>query len=213
MSPLISSIIAALLTVIVLSRIFGDSPLFRATQYLFVGVSLGYVFVVLYYQVLLPGTERILQATTGGNIGEALIQAMPFLLLLLLIPRIAGPLRLSWLANFPLGLIFGVGVGLSLSGALIGTIVPQVLATVAFPVSGVAAIAGAAILLLGVIFVLNSFFFTSDPSTPTGRLIENTGKIGRWLLIFTFGFFLAGALVTYLTALNERFNFVVSLFR
>lgn len=213
MTPLVSSIIAALLTAIVLSRIFGDTPLFRAAQYLFVGVSLGYVFVVLYYQVLLPGMGRVLQAAAQGNIAASVVQAMPFLLLLLLLPRIAGPLRLSWLANFPLGLIFGVGVGLSLAGALIGTIVPQMLATVSIEVGSIALIAGSAILLLGVIFALNSFFFTSDPATPTGRLITSTGKIGRWLLIFAFGFFLAGALVTYLTALNERFNFLVSLFR
>lgn len=103
MDPLISGGIAALLTLIVLSRIFGDSPIFRAAQYLFVGVSLGYVFVVLYHQVLLPNTERMLRSIVRGDLATALVQAVPFLLLLLLIPRIAGPLRLSWLANFPLG--------------------------------------------------------------------------------------------------------------
>ncbi len=213
MTPLVSSIIAALLTTIVLSRIFGDTPLFRAAQYLFVGVSLGYVFVVLYYQVLLPSMGRLLQPAVQGNLAGSVVQAVPFMLLLLLLPRIAGPLRLSWLANFPLGLIFGVGVGLSLTGALIGTIMPQVLATISFEVGSIALIAGSAILLLGVIFALNSFFFTSDPTTPAGRLITSTGRVGRWILLFAFGFFLAGALVTYLTALNERFNFLVSLFR
>ncbi len=213
MDPLISGGIAALLTLIVLSRIFGDSPIFRAAQYLFVGVSLGYVFVVLYYQALLPNTERMLLSIVRGDLPAALIQAVPFILMLLLIPRIAGPLRLSWLANFPLGLIFGVGVGLSLVGALIGTIIPQVLATITVPAGNLAALIGAVVLLIGMIFTLNAFFFTTTDDSSSGRFIRASGRIGRGILLITFGFFLAGALVTYLTALNERFNFLVGFFR
>lgn len=213
MDPLISGGIAALLTLIVLSRIFGDSPIFRAAQYLFVGVSLGYVFVVLYHQVLLPNTERMLSSIVRGDLTTALAQAVPFMLLLLLIPRIAGPLRLSWLANFPLGLIFGVGVGLSLVGALIGTIIPQVLATITVPAGDLADLIGAIVLLIGIIVTLNAFFFTTTDDSSSGRFIRASGRIGRGILLITFGFFLAGALVTYLTALNERFNFLVSLFR
>ncbi len=213
MDPLISGGIAALLTLIVLSRIFGDSPIFRAAQYLFVGVSLGYVFVVLYHQALLPSTERMLLSIVRGDLPAALIQAVPFILMLLLIPRIAGPLRLSWLANFPLGLIFGVGVGLSLVGALIGTIIPQVLATITVPAGNLAALIGAVVLLIGMIFTLNAFFFTTTDDSSSGRFIRASGRIGRGILLITFGFFLAGALVTYLTALNERFNFLVGFFR
>jgi hypothetical protein len=213
MDPLISGGIAALLTLIVLSRIFGDSPIFRAAQYLFVGVSLGYVFVVLYYQALLPNTERMLLSIVRGDLPAALIQAVPFILMLLLIPRIAGPLRLSWLANFPLGLIFGVGVGLSLVGALIGTIIPQVLATITVPAGDLAALIGAIVLLIGIIVTLNAFFFTTTDDSSSGRFIRASGRIGRGILLITFGFFLAGALVTYLTALNERFNFLVGFFR
>ncbi len=213
MDPLISGGIAALLTLIVLSRIFGDSPIFRAAQYLFVGVSLGYVFVVLYYQALLPNTERMLLSIVRGDLPAALIQAVPFILMLLLIPRIAGPLRLSWLANFPLGLIFGVGVGLSLVGALIGTIIPQVLATITVPAGNLAALIGAIVLLIGIIVTLNAFFFTTTDDSSSGRFIRASGRIGRGILLITFGFFLAGALVTYLTALNERFNFLVGFFR
>jgi hypothetical protein len=42
----IVNIVAAVLTLMVLSRIAGDNPLFRIAQYLFVGVSLGLAFVV-----------------------------------------------------------------------------------------------------------------------------------------------------------------------
>lgn len=213
MGETVSSVIAGILTLCVLSRIFGDNAVFRATQYLFVGVSLGYGFVVLYHQVLVPAGRTSLTGLMQGDIGTAFLAAVPFLGLLLLLPRILGPAGLSWVANFPLGIIFGIGVALSLIGALVGTLVPQILATTA-PVGGsVFDLVGSVLLLVGVIITLSYFFFTLQQQTPAGRLLLRGAQAGRWLLMVTFGFFLAGALVTYLTALNERLNSLVGLVR
>ncbi len=56
--------IAIVVTIMVLSRIFGNNPVFRVAQYLFVGISLGLAFVVAYHQVLRPLTRP---ATDGRN--------------------------------------------------------------------------------------------------------------------------------------------------
>ena len=80
----IIDVIAAILTIMVLSRIVGDNPLFRVAQYLFVGVSLGLVFVVAYHQVLRPA----IGALVAGGGDNSTFYGIPLLLGLLMLPRI-----------------------------------------------------------------------------------------------------------------------------
>ena len=54
MTQAVIDIIAIVVTIMVLSRIVGNNPVFRVAQYLFVGISLGLAFVVAYHQVLRP---------------------------------------------------------------------------------------------------------------------------------------------------------------
>jgi len=51
---LITAIIAFLITLMILSYLIGDNPLFRVAVYIFVGVSAGYVAAVAIRQVLWP---------------------------------------------------------------------------------------------------------------------------------------------------------------
>lgn len=205
---LFMDLVAVILTLMVLSRIIGDNPMFRATQYLFIGVSLGYAFVVVYHQVLRPALGQIV-----GNLstpGVSVYHAVPLLFGLLLLPRIIGRQRLSWLANIPLGLIFGVGAALALSGAMVGTLIPQVSDTVNISLSGSPEkIAGTIVLALVVLVVLSYFYFTIPARSGLMRVSRVSANMGRWVLMVTFGFFLAGALLTYLTALSDRLQFLV----
>lgn len=205
----IINVVAALLTLIVLSRIVGDNPLFRVAQYLFVGTSLGLAFVVAYHQVLRPAVL----ALSGGSASALWLYGVPFLLGVLLLPRIAGEQRLSWLANIPLALIFGVGGALAIGGAIIGTLLPQIVDT-ARPSSGEPGeIAGIVILVIGTVLTLASFYFTVPPESPGGRVVKGAAAIGHWLIMVAFGFFFAGALQSYLSALVERLNFVLATVR
>ncbi len=53
-TDLIWTAAAFFLTILVLSYILGDNPLFRAVTYIFIGVSAGYVAVLLINQIQLP---------------------------------------------------------------------------------------------------------------------------------------------------------------
>lgn len=208
---IVTRLIAGLLTLFVLSRMVGDNPAFRVAQYLFVGVSLGYGFVVLYHQVLLPTFARMAVGVGAGNWTSVLVLAFPFLLGLLFLPRVTGLQSGSWLANYPLALIFGVGTGLSLVGVLVGTLIPQILATVPTPGSTPLQIVGTLMLAVGVIATLSYFYFTVPPDTVSGFFVDVAALLGRVLMLIAFGFFFAGALITYLTALSERFDFLIGL--
>ena len=72
MTPAIINTVAIVLTLMVLSRIAGDNPLFRIAQYLFVGVSLGLAFVVAYHQVLVPAVRGL-----GNGQSQATIYGIP----------------------------------------------------------------------------------------------------------------------------------------
>lgn len=211
LTTLITGLVAVVLTLLVFSRLLGDNPAYKVAQYLFVGVSLGYAFVVVYHQVLRPAALGAI-GVAGDPAGLG-VRLAPWLLGLLLLTRLTGRQTISWLANIPLALLFGVGTALAIGGALLGTLLPQLLDT-ARPVGDDPLEAvGAALLVLGVVLTLCYFYFTVPRETTGGRVVALGASIGRWLLVVAFGFFFAGGLLTYLTALNARLEFIVNWLR
>lgn len=200
MTPVVINGIAIVLTIMVLSRIAGENPLFRFAQYLFVGVSLGLALVVAYHQVLTP-MVRTMTASTDG----AVVYGIPLVLGLLLLPRITRRQEISWLANIPLALVFGVGAALALGGAIIGTLVPQILDTSNRPLVGEPAqVAGTLVLALGTVITLAAFYYTAPAEGPRARVLAPVAALGHWLLMVAFGFFFASAVQSYMSALTER---------
>ncbi len=206
MTQFVINIIAVVLTVMVLSRILGDHPVFRVAQYLFVGVSLGLAFVIAYHQVLAPAVASL---ATGGDT-QLVLYGVPLALGVLLLPRIAPRQRLSWLANIPLAIVFGVGTALAVGGALAGTLVPQILDT-ARPLNGsIAEIVGVVVLAIGTVVTLSAFYYTVPREGRRGQAVRTAAVAGHWLLMVAFGFFFASAVQTYMSALIERLQFIIA---
>lgn len=201
------TLIPVLLTLLVFSRLVADTPAFRFVQYLFVGVALGYAVVVIYHQVLRPAVIDVLAVSSQPVL--ATVRLIPFVLAVLLLTRVSGQQTASWLANIPLALVFGVGAALVVGGALIGTILPQVLDATRQDMSSPAAVLGSVVLLIGSIVTLLSFTLTRSPDPNRQRWIDSASRLGRWVLLLAFGFFLAGSVSSYLAALNERLLFIV----
>src|SRR5258708_27440430 len=86
---LVTGAIAFLLTLMVLSYLIGDNPLFRVAVYIFVGVSAGYVAVVAYRQVLMP--DLIPPLITRSPLQRALLSIPPPLCVFFLM-KISPPL-------------------------------------------------------------------------------------------------------------------------
>jgi hypothetical protein len=199
--------IAIVLTIMVLSRIAGNNPLFRVAQYLFVGVSLGLAFVVAYHQVLRPAVGTMISGGTNG----IMIYGIPLVLGILLLPRITRRQEFSWLANIPLSLVFGVGAALAVGGAIIGTLVPQILDTSNRPLTGnLPEIVGTLVLAVGTIITLSAFYYTVPQESPRSRVVALASMAGHWLLMIAFGFFFASAVQSYMSALTERLGFLLN---
>ena len=93
-TELLSAGVSFIITVLVLSYLFGDNPLFRAAVYIFVGVSAGYVAAVAWNQVILPQViQPVLVGMAFSSARQATIVAASlvggFLLLAKVSPRLS----------------------------------------------------------------------------------------------------------------------------
>jgi hypothetical protein len=131
------SIIAAILTMMVLSYIIGDNPLFRFAMHVFIGIAAGYAGAIAWHNILKPDLiDPILEnGLTGllngyfftGAEGRLIIGAWILVAMLLLK---LSPTTARW-GSLPMALMVGVGAAVVVGGAAMGTLIPQSSAAVA----------------------------------------------------------------------------------
>ncbi len=220
MSPdLITGMVAFLFTLMILSYLIGDNPLFRVAVYIFVGVSAGYVAAVSIRQVLWPDLlQPLYQGFLFGMSLRQAVLAVPFFLSGLLLMKAWPPL--SRLGMPAMGLLVGAGAAAAVGGAVTGTLFPQVNATIAaFDITGVTSpesLLNAGLVLAGVITTLVYFHFgartRADGSVRRFGLIEIIAFLGSVFLAITLGVLFAGVYSAALTALIERLHFFGTFF-
>jgi hypothetical protein len=206
--------IAALLTLAVLSYILGENVLFRIAEHLFVGVAAGYAGALAWNHVLAP---RLFLLITDPF--SYWYYGIFFVLGLLLLARGVGPL--SALGNFPLAVLFGTGAALALGGALAGTLVPQLGATMRSlspadyggGLLGWAFVVDALLLMLGTIATLATFHYAARGRGPLSAIGDGTMRVlqqvGNKFIVIAFGALFAGALLTFFAVLQSRIAFLL----
>lgn len=210
-----------LFTILIFSYLIGDNPLFRIAIYIFTGVSAGYIAAVAWWQVLLP---RLVIPLATGSLVEKLIWLVPVLgsvlILMKLSPRLAG------LARPVMAFLVGVGAAVTISGAVSGTLIPQVTGAVnAFDMQAAAArninpfevMVNGGVILAGTILTLIYFHFGAQ-AKPDGSMrrfgaIEFLAWFGRVFIGITLGVIFAGVYAAALTALIERISALVNIIR
>src|SRR3990170_6295806 len=123
------TLLAAALTVMVLSYIVGDNAFFQVAAYLFVGVAGGFAATVAWHEVLQPRLISPLLALDPTQLGRGDLLAgvlIPLGLVTLLVLRLLPGARR--LGGLPVALLVGVGAAAVVGGAITGTLVPQTLA-------------------------------------------------------------------------------------
>lgn len=219
-SSLLTTALSALLTVMVLSYLLGDNPLFRTAVHVFIGVTAGYAGAIALRSVLWP---RLVEPLLSQGIGAlSLFFGLSWLLVLLLALK-ASPSTATW-GSLPLALLVGVGAALVVGGAVTGTLVPQTMAAMATlspgaiplrPGEGYLEAAGNALLMLtGTVTTLFYFRFTARRS-PTGEPTRSlfmaiVAYIGRLFIALTFAVMYAGVLAASITVLTERLKFLLA---
>jgi hypothetical protein len=211
---LVTGGISFLLTLMVLSYLIGDNPIFRIAIYLFIGVSAGYVASVAWHQVLYP---RLVLPLTSAGLGERLLLVIPLVLGLLLLLKISP--RTAGFGSLPMAFLVGIGAAVAIGGAVLGTIFPQTQASMkVFDLSSAGQyklerIFEGLFMLVGTITALVYFNFGAKATATgprRGKLISFLSWVGQIFIAITFGVLFAGVFMAALTALIERLNFIVT---
>lgn len=210
LTDLLTGILSFLLTVMILSYLFGDNPFFRVAVYLFVGVSAGYAAAIAWWQVLWP---RLIDPLLNGSAGERIFALVALILGILLLMKISP--RTARLGNPVMAYLVGVGAAVAVGGAVLGTIFPQTQASINVMDVSTAGEHLAERLIFGFFMLVGTvttlaYFHFGAKSTPTGpkrnKLVTILGWIGQFFVAITLGALLAGVLSAAMTALIERIN-------
>ena len=109
-----------------------------------------------------------------------------------------------------MGFLVGVGAAAAIGGAVIGTVFPQVSASIS--IFDAENILNGFIILLGTLATLIYFQFglrrESQRDQRITELLKGIGWIGQSFIAITFGALFAGVYIAALTALIERFSFL-----
>jgi len=207
---LISGFIGLILTLLIFSYLIGDNPLFRSAVYIFIGVSAGYAGVVVWHDVLMP---KLFLPLASANPDQLLFLIVPLLLSVSLLAKLSP--RISWLGSFAMAMLVGVGAATALSGAVIGTLIPQSRAAMdVFVKPTCAQLLEAVVMLAGTVLTLIYFQFSAkrapDGTVKRNVIIEVLAWGGRVFIAVTFGVLFAGVYMAALTAMLERLSSVIN---
>ena len=217
----IGTLIGLVLTLLVFSYLVGDNQLFRITLHLFIGVSAGFAATVVIYNIIFP---RMFVPLIAGQGSEQILALIPIILAGLLITKISP--RFAFLGKLPMAYIVGVRAAAAIGGAVLGTLIPQTLASMnlldvqanqAFDADMGLRLINGVIILIGTVATLAYFQFSNlsklSEKTQLQTWIEGLGQIGQIFVAITFGFLFAGVFSAALTALIGRLLFGIEFIR
>lgn len=198
MSDVVATWVAAIVTLIVFGGLLGERRVFGWSQHLLAGLATGFLALLAITEVILP---RLVTPMTDGSAGR-----LELWLGLALVGVTAGA---PWLpriaAAVPLSIAIGSLAAFALGGAVIGTILPQLVAAIA--VGGRDATGTAAGLVAAGISGVVLFSFLHG--VPRGRGLTVVSTTGRWLLIGGIGAWLGYLLFSRLLLLLDRVGFLI----
>lgn len=202
--------LGAILTFMILSYLLGDNPLYRFALHLFIGALVGYSLGIVFRDVLYDMVFDLLLTDP--------IVVIPLVLGILLIFKFFP--RQAHIGNFSVAYLVGVGAAVALSGALLGTLIPQIGATgraLSFDLmtSSPLAPVNGLLIVVGTAFTLMTFAFAAPKQEGLAgvwtQIVRISGWVGRVFLTFAFGVAFAGALTASLSIFIGRIEYLITI--
>ncbi len=179
---LIGAWVAVGLSLLIYSFLYKDNPFFKLAEHIFVGISIGYLLTITYYQVMV--NKLYLPMMQQGKWWLVIPAFLGMLMLSRFIPPIA------WLSRISFAFLLGISSGLAIPRQISSFILQQVQGTIKPLVtvgdSGVTftlANLDSLLILIGVVSVLFYFFFSIEHTGPVRRV----ARIGIYFLMISFG--------------------------
>ena len=198
LAGMVATWVGALLTIGVWAYLVGERRVFRLAQHLLAGLATGYLVLLSVREVLLP---RLLEPLIADPAANPLLWPA-----LALTAALAGA---RWLPRpvvaVPVAALVAGTAAFALGGAVVGTLLPQMAASVPAPELQPGDLLNAVVGLIITILVLVAFLH----GVPRGRLLMVSAASGRWLLLGGIGGWLGFLLVSRLTLLVDRVGFLL----
>ncbi|MCB9438622.1 MAG: hypothetical protein H6673_16740 [Anaerolineales bacterium] len=191
------------LTLMVFSYVIRDNFLYRIAVHVLIGAAAGYGAIAAITNVILPWFD----VTIGNSDAAGPVRAMglfPVIFGLFLVLKLLP--RYAHIGNFAVLILVGIGTGVALVGAVIGTIIPLVGETGRS--MGSEEVGNGLLMVAGTISTLIYFQYISrqrfnEDSPRPVLVIRVLSTIGQGFIIVTLGALYAGAIVTSLTIFNQ----------
>jgi hypothetical protein len=179
---LVGAWVAVGLSLLIYSFLYKDNPFFKLAEHIFVGVSIGYLLTITYYQVMV--NKLYLPMMQQGKWWLVIPAFLGMLMLSRFIPPIA------WLSRISFAFLLGISSGLAIPRQISSFILQQVQGTIKPLISvGDSGVTftlvnlNSLLILIGVASVLFYFFFSIEHTGPVRRV----ARIGIYFLMISFG--------------------------
>lgn len=197
-ADVVATWVAAIATLVVLGSLLGERRLFSWSQHLLAGLATGFLALIAISDVIAP---RLIEPLLADPVGRPEL----WLGVALAAVTAAAPWLPRPVAAVPASIAIGALAAFALGGAVVGTILPQLDASIVRHGATPAATVGGAVAAVITGLVLVSFLH----GMPRGRLLAAAAGTGRWLLLGGLGGWLGFLLLSRLILLIDRITFLL----
>lgn len=216
--------LAAVVTLGIYSYLISDNKLYRLLLNIMIGLGVGYNFIIMWKQVLQPlWWEPMAQGFAAVMNGFAPGSAKALWVLVGLLGTLwyfQFSRKYLWLSRIVIGMTLGAGAGVVFKQQLLMNM-PQIADSfrpLVARADGTPLVGGSAapislwmslnnIIFVGtIVCVMVYFFFSFEHKWAP---VRNTAKLGRWLLMISFGAFFGNTVMTRMAVFLERLQFLL----
>ena len=215
-AQLVGAWVSIFLTLCIFSYLYGDNPVYKFAEHLFLGVSVGVATSAQFYGAIKP---NLLDQVFVSDLSELNWPRLCALALLVMLFLRYGPKQISWLARIPIAFIVAAFAGLKLTGEAQSNLITQVGGTIpnlrevyeqhqlVDVNADFAGVFSAVFLALGLAAALLHFYF-SAPHNPAMRVVSRFGVLVLMLSFgASFGFTVMGRISLAIGRFQEMFGY------
>jgi hypothetical protein len=191
---------AAIFTIWIYSIAFRDNPFFKFAEYTFVGAAAG--------NSLVYAVDNIQRYGWTPLIGGSYFYIIVFLLGVILYTRYHP--NLFWVSRYPLSVMMGIGIGLSMRSVVTTEFIAQIQSTASVQVLGVDSATAISNLVFIILVVTTVYYFIfTFPKAHEGG-IGIIPKIARYGMMGAFSFSFANTVLSRYNMIFGRLDFLYS---
>ncbi|MGD2201472.1 MAG: hypothetical protein PVJ38_07575 [Candidatus Bathyarchaeota archaeon] len=199
MADVIGLWISAILTIMITTLAWKDTPVSKTAEHIYVGVVTANQIVMAWGNIMNVGWAKV----SAGNI----LYILPMLLGVMAYFRYSK--ENFWIYRYPIALVVGIGVGTAMRGLVGGSVIDQIADSffnLAVP-GDVTASVNNVIMLVTLVSGLIYFIFTIKASR--GPLANQLSLYGRYAMMAAFGYSFANTIATRINQYAGRIAFLV----